>query len=124
MKLALSLAIIIFSIAFIDHITGRYIFLSIMDFFDPDGYLTYFEKYSDPDRDLLRYERLYSYDNYQYYMELAFSEHKKALAKAMRKAKRRYDYITLYTIEMMLDGDEAAARRWNFWQNTTKEERQ
>ena len=67
-------------------------------------YPSLWAKYHDPDYYRYMEERAFAYDNYKHYIKRAVQEQGLITWWLMRKAKKRYDYKTLYNLEQDIDG--------------------
>lgn len=93
-------------------------FLKLLDLLYLDGYTSLVDKYRDKERDTFREERHFANSNYNYYMAVARADNNYKYMMAMRKAKCRGDYLTLYYMELALDGNEFAIQWLNKdWEN-------
>ena len=79
--------------------------LKLLDFFYLDNYANLWDKYHDPFRFKSQNERSWAYANYKEYFNRAWKEKDFRLMIALRRAKRDYDYITLYNLMIDMDGD-------------------
>lgn len=79
--------------------------LRLMNALYLDGYKSLWDKYHDPYREIYQKERHWAYENYKEYFRRAFRAHDFTTCMILRKAKRQWDYITLYNIMVDMDND-------------------
>ena len=72
--------------------------LRLMNLLYLDGYTSLAAKYADPYREEFREERRWVAENYRDYINAAIYYQYYTVALAMRRARKKNDYLTLYRI--------------------------
>ena len=95
----------ILGIGLIDLIIGSPIILQLFSFLDCTYYPNLWVKYHDPYRRRYKVEREYAYSYYKEYLSEAWAAHDFQQVRALKGAKRDWDYIQLYNLMMDWDGN-------------------